>query len=99
MDLMRILLALDDSGSSEAAADSVTTQFAARNTEVNLLHVLEPYPAILLEEIGGKNSPYFVTARTRQRELAKEFLGEAAGRLRAAGFKVNICVHERAREP
>jgi nucleotide-binding universal stress UspA family protein len=91
---MRILIALDDSGFSEAATDAVATQFVARNAEVNLLHVLEPYPAILAEEIGGKNSPDFVAARTRQRELAKNFLGEAAGRLRAVGFKVNICIHE-----
>jgi len=91
---MQILLALDDSRCSEAATDTVATQFISRNTEVQLLHALEPYPAILAEEIGGKGSPDFVAARTRRRELAGELLERAAAKLRAAGFKVNSCVHE-----
>jgi nucleotide-binding universal stress UspA family protein len=91
---MKILLALDDSKCSEAATDTVAAQFVPGNAEVQLLHALEPYPAILAEEIGGKDSPDFVAARTHQRKLAEEFLGKAAKKLRAAGFKVDSCVHE-----
>ena len=91
---MRILLALDDSNSSEAAANVVATRFLPKDAEVNLVHALEPYPAILAEELGGKNSPDFVAARTRQKELAGELFSRAARKLRAAGFKVNTCVHE-----
>ena len=39
---MKILLAIDDSKFSEAAAKSVAEQFRPQDTEVRVLHVVEP---------------------------------------------------------
>ena len=80
---MKSLLALDGSKCSEATADTVAGRFVSKNTEAHLLHAREPYPAMLAEEIGGKDSPDFVAARTRQRERAEDFLRKAAEKLRA----------------
>jgi nucleotide-binding universal stress UspA family protein len=91
---MKILVALDDSIRSQAAVDAVIAQMGTKDTEVRLLHVLEPYPASLAEVIGGKDSPDFVAARVRQRERARKFLGQAVKKLQSAGFKVTFSVLE-----
>jgi nucleotide-binding universal stress UspA family protein len=91
---MRILLALDDSKCSAGAMDMLIDQAKTASTEVRVLHAVEPFPARLAEEMGSKSSPDFVAARRRQRERAKEMMGQAARKLRAAGFKVTASVGE-----
>ena len=49
---MRILLALDDAKCSGAATNALIAQVKTKNTEVRLLHVLEPYPASLARRDG-----------------------------------------------
>ena len=53
-EIMNILVAIDDSKFSEAAANAVIAQAKTNNTEVRLLHVLEPFPTALAEKMGSK---------------------------------------------
>jgi len=91
---MRILLALDDSKYSVGATDALIAQAKTENTEVHVLHAVEPFPERLAEDMGSKGSPDFVAARLRQRERGKEMGAQAARKLRSAGFKVTSSVKE-----
>jgi nucleotide-binding universal stress UspA family protein len=91
---MRILLALDDSRCSEAATEALIAQAKTENTEVRVLHAVEPFPVTLARRMGSGESPDFVAARLEQRERAKELLARAAKKLRSAGFKVTTLVKE-----
>jgi nucleotide-binding universal stress UspA family protein len=91
---MRILLARDDAKCSVAATDALIAQARTENTEVHVLHAVEPFPVRLAEEMGSRGSPEFVAARMRQRERAKEMVAQAAEKLRSAGFKVTSSVEE-----
>lgn len=91
---MRILLAIDDSAVSEAAMTLLIDQVKPTGTEVQLLHVLDPYPERLATRIGGHDSPDFTAARMKQRAFAGKLLQHAAEELRSAGFLVSSSVQE-----
>jgi nucleotide-binding universal stress UspA family protein len=91
---MRILLALDDSRFSEAATNAVITQIKAKDAEVCLLNVIEPFPESLAEEKGTREVPNFVAARLELRKRGEELLARAAEKLSSAGFKVVSSVEE-----
>jgi nucleotide-binding universal stress UspA family protein len=91
---MRILLALDESKFSEAATDTVIAQFATKDAEVRLLHVVEPFPVSLAKQMGTSESPDFTAARMAQRRYAESLLSQATEKLRSAGFKVTSFVEE-----
>jgi nucleotide-binding universal stress UspA family protein len=91
---MRILLALDDTKSSAGTTDALIAQGKTENTEVRVLHAVEPFPVTLANRMGSGESPDFVAARLEQRERAKELLARAAKKLRSAGFKVTTLVKE-----
>ncbi len=91
---MRILLAVDESKFSEAAADAVVAQVKTNGTEIRLMHVLEPFPVALAEQMGSKGSPDFTAARQAIRDQATAYLSKTADRLRSAGFETSYLLEE-----
>ncbi len=91
---MKILLAIDDSLCSSAAADAVILQMKTEGVELRVLHVLEPFPEDLAEIMGSKEHPDFALARLKQRERAKESVAKTVQKLQRAGFKVDSSIEE-----
>lgn len=91
---MKILLAINDSNTSEATVNFVIDEMKPKGTEVRLLHVLDPYPERLAKRIGGRDTPDFVAALTELRAGAHDFLERTGEKLRAAGFSVSSSVEE-----
>jgi nucleotide-binding universal stress UspA family protein len=91
---MNILLAVDDSEFSEVATDTLISQCKAEDSEVRLLHVVEPFPTGLAEALGSKERPDFSAARVKQREKAKKLLAHATQKLERAGFTVDAAIEE-----
>ena len=52
---MNILVAIDDSKFSEAAANAVIAQVKTDGTEIRLLHVLAPFPVFWQKRWGASN--------------------------------------------
>ncbi len=76
---MKILLAIDNSKYSEAAAQAVASQIRAQDAEVLVLHVME--------------APYVDTEKHQnQVKLAEELVRHAVARLSTVGFKVDTSV-------
>jgi nucleotide-binding universal stress UspA family protein len=91
---MNILVAIDDSKFSEAAANAVIAHVKANGTEVNLLCVLDPFPVTLAEKMGSKDYPDFLGARLRLRDQARQTLAKTAEQFRSAGFEASVLVDE-----
>ncbi len=91
---MRILLAVDDAKFSEEVANAVIAQVKPNGTKIKLLHVLEPFPVALAEQMGRKDSPDFPAARLTIRDQAKGFLSQTADRLRSAGFETSYSLED-----
>ena len=92
---MRILLAIDDSEFSEAVIQALIAQAPPQSSEVRLLHVIEPLPAIY----GGSEWGYVMDwqAVTREhRKQAEALMARAAQTLRAAGFQITTAIEEGA---
>jgi nucleotide-binding universal stress UspA family protein len=90
---MKILLAVDDSKFSEAAIQSVLAQARPQETEVRVLHVLEPPSLLLGREMGGYD-PELEAVWKALREQAKALVGKTEGKLRTAGFTVSPSFEE-----
>jgi nucleotide-binding universal stress UspA family protein len=90
---MNILLAIDDSKSSEAVAKALIAQAQPKGTELRLLHVIEPLP---IAYSGGEwgYSVDWQRVMQEQRKQAEEFVQQVATKLRAAGFSVTASVEE-----
>jgi nucleotide-binding universal stress UspA family protein len=91
---MRILIPIDDSAASEAAVNQVIKQVQARDTEVELLHVLDPFPERLARKKGRQDFPDFAAARKDLRVSAEKLLTRVAERLQSAGFSVRLSIQE-----
>ena len=91
---MNILVAIDDSKFSEAAANAVIAQAKTNGTEVRLLHVLEPFPTALAEKIGSREAPDFPSARLKLRDQATDLLTKTTEKFRSARFKTSYFVEE-----
>jgi nucleotide-binding universal stress UspA family protein len=91
---MKILVAMDDSKFSEAAANAVLTGMMPEGTAVKLLHVLDPWPAALAEEMGNNASPDFAAARLKLRQQASQLLTQTAEKFSSAGFEVSCALEE-----
>ncbi len=92
--IMNTLVATDDSTFSEAVANAVVAQLKPENTTLMLLHVVEPFPLDVAEELGSKEFPDFDAARIKLRDQAKEFLARTTGKLRSAGFDIYCLLEE-----
>ncbi len=90
---MKILLAIDDSKFSEATTQAVLKQTQAKDTEVEVLHVVEPLPVT----VGDETRVYTTdmeAMRQAQLKKAEVLVAWAADVLRPAGFKVTTLVEE-----
>jgi len=85
---MKILLALDDSKFSEAAAKSLVSQLRSDDTEVKVLHVIEPVVALEPPQM----SPGYYPELEEQLPQARELVDRMAKIVSSAGFKVSASV-------
>ncbi len=89
---MKVLLAIDDSKFSEAAAQAVIQQMRPDRTDVLVLHVVEPLLLIPYEYIVD-----VATLQAAQKEVlkkGKELVVRAKEQLEKAGFKAQTAVQE-----
>jgi nucleotide-binding universal stress UspA family protein len=87
---MKILLAIDDSSFSQAAAQSVVARPWPPDTEIRVLHVIEPPPVLLGREITG----YDEAVWKARREQAKDLVTNATEGLRKSGLNVTTALEE-----
>ena len=80
---MKILLAVDDSRFSEAALEAVIAQFSPPDTEVTVLHVVEPITLSSPPEMSPSYAPELEIPVKEAHELVER----EVQKLRAAGFK------------
>lgn len=84
---MKILAGIDDSKSSGDVLRAIVTQFRTENTEVRVLHVLQPM-APAPPQMGSGYAPELED----QKKPARELVERIATGLRSAGFKVDTAV-------
>ena len=85
---MKILLAIDGSGFSQAALQSIIARPWPGGTEVKVLNVVEP-PALLMGREMGAYDPEFEAVWKALREQSKAVVEKAAQKLREANFAVS----------
>jgi nucleotide-binding universal stress UspA family protein len=85
---MKILIAIDGSDYSQAALQSVIARPWPPDTEVKVLHVVEPPSLLMGREMGGYD-PEFEMVWKALREQAKDLVSKAAEKLRGARFNVS----------
>ena len=85
---MKILLAVDDSKFSDAALQAVIAQIPPRDTEVLVLHVVEP---ITLSSPPQMSPSYTPELEIRVKE-GHELVEREVQKLRVAGFKTHGAV-------
>jgi len=90
---MRILLAIDGSRFSEATTKAVANRTPTKDTEVSVLHVVEPLSAVVGDETRVY-IPDIEAVRQAQLKRAKALVAWAADLLRAADFQVTTLVEE-----
>lgn len=90
---MKIVLATDGSKFSEAAAQAVITQGRPDNTEIQVLHVVEPPSLLVAREMGGYDRALDAVweAETKQ---AQALVTKVADMLRSKGLKVTTTVEQ-----
>ena len=87
-DLMKILLAIDDSRFSDAAAKFLAGQFRPEETEIRVLQVVEP---ISISE-PPQMAPGYYPELKDQLPRAHEVVDRVATMLSSAGFRVTTSV-------
>jgi len=87
---MKILVALDDSKSSEAALNAILSQFRPQDTQVRVVHVLQPIAVSAPPQMSAKYAPELEELGKQAREL----LERAANTLRAAGFQADFALEK-----
>jgi nucleotide-binding universal stress UspA family protein len=80
--VMRVLLAVDDSGFAEELLLGVVTLVRQENTEVLVLHVLQPVDTVPPPEMAQGYAPELEEAKRPAHALVERIAGE----LRSAGF-------------
>ena len=85
---MKILMGVDDSGSSGEVLRAIVKQFWAQNTEVRVLHVLQPISPSAPPQMAARYAPELEDQKQEARELVERIAKE----LRSAGFKVDTAV-------
>jgi nucleotide-binding universal stress UspA family protein len=88
--MMKILLAIDNSKFSEAATQSIASQFRPQDTEVRVLNVVEP----IAISAPPQMSPGYYPELEDQVRKARVFVEEAERALSSAGFRVSTSVAE-----
>jgi nucleotide-binding universal stress UspA family protein len=90
---MKILLAIDDSKFSEAATHAVIAQAHLRDTEVRVLHVVEPPSLLVARETGGYD-PALEAVWGEETKEAQSLVTKTAETLRSHGMKVTTAVQQ-----
>lgn len=90
---MRILLAVDGSKFSDAAVQTVIPQARPQDTEIRVLHVLEPPSLLVAREMGGYDVA-LGAAWDAERKEAQALVARTAEQLRFKGLKVAAVVEE-----
>ena len=90
---MKIVFAIDGSKFSEAAVHTVTQQARAQDTEILVLHVVEPPLLLVAREMGGYDRALDAVweAETKQ---AEALVTKVADQLRSKGLKVATTVEQ-----
>jgi nucleotide-binding universal stress UspA family protein len=88
---MRVLLAIDDSESSEAATQMVIEQAQPGKTEVRVLNVLRPPTLLVAREMVGYN-PSLGNTWEAQAEAAGALVESVAAKVRAKGVETTSSV-------
>ena len=91
---MKVLLPIDDSKFSEAAAQALAKQFRPQETEVRVLHVIEPILISVPPQMSVGYAPELSELRQEQLNKAEALVTQIAQTLRAAGFQVATSVEE-----
>jgi nucleotide-binding universal stress UspA family protein len=87
---MKVLLAIDDSRFSPATTEFLATQFRSEDTEVRVLHVVEPIAVSPPPQMAAGYYPELAGLMEEGRKLVER----AAGTLREAGFTVSSHVEQ-----
>lgn len=89
---MKILLAVDDSKFSDAATQKVIHNFRTDQTQVCVLHVVEPL--LLYREFGQGDIHALADAEKQLLEDGKSLVAKVEQVIRDSGFKVRGIVEE-----
>jgi len=87
---MKILLAVDDSKFSEAALRMVIAQNRPQESEVRVLHAVQPISVTAPPQMAADYAPEIESLMKQGREMAER----AAKTLHAAGFKADTQVEK-----
>jgi len=94
---MKILLAVDDSEFSKAAAEMLINEIKSENTEVHVLHVVESVklmPPTYSFGMGDTFAADFTSIIQEWRSQGEALVSRAAKALQAAGFTTKTIVRE-----
>jgi nucleotide-binding universal stress UspA family protein len=95
---MKILLAVDDSPFSQHAVQDLIEEFRPRNTEVQVVHAVEPISAYFSSEYFPHFVPYVENVEQDRLKQGKALVAKVCAKLRKAGFRnSNAIVHGDAR--
>jgi nucleotide-binding universal stress UspA family protein len=90
---MRVLLAIDDSKFSQAAVQAVIAQAHSKDTEVRVLHVVEPPSLLVARDMGGYE-PALEVIWEGETKRAQALVAKTAETLRSHGMKVTTAVQQ-----
>lgn len=90
---MKIILAIDDLKSSEAAVQAVIAQARPQDTEVFILHVIEPPSMMVAREMRSHN-PTLKALWQETEQQAAATVKQVAERLRSKGFTSRSVVNK-----
>jgi nucleotide-binding universal stress UspA family protein len=91
---MRILLAIDDSKFSQAAMRAVIQQAPPQDSEIQVLHVLEPPSPLVARESAGYNAAFDAEWWQLEKEQAQILVEKAVDLLRSKSLKATASVLE-----
>lgn len=90
---MRIVVPVDGSKFSDAAVQAVIAQARPQDTEIRVVHVLEPPSLLAAREMGGYDFA-LEAAWEAEKEQAQTLVEKTAELLRSKGLKANAVVEE-----
>jgi nucleotide-binding universal stress UspA family protein len=90
---MKILLPIDDSKFSEAAIQAVIAQAHSKDTEVRILHVVEPPSLLVARDMTGYDAT-LEAVWDEETKQAQALVAKTAERLRSHGIKVTTVVQQ-----
>ena len=96
---MRILLAIDDSKYSAAATRMLVGQYDPKKTTVRVLHVVELLAAAFYPELTPPFPSTLGEVQKGRLKAGRELARQTAGKIRAAGFRVDSIVREGSVRP